>query len=67
MHIQVNTPHGHPSGWAPNEIGPFIDSHCIGGKPLPVPGQPIIEGEKSAPHFHRRHGSEIRYAPLHHG
>ena len=46
MRIQVNMPHGHPSGWAPNEIGPFIASHCIGGSPLPVPGQPIIEGEK---------------------
>ncbi len=45
MRIQVNMPHGHPSGWEPKEIGIFIDSHCTGGKPLPVPGQPVVEGE----------------------
>jgi dienelactone hydrolase len=44
MRIQVKMPHGHPSGWAPEEIGLFIDSHCAGGKPLPVPGPPVIEG-----------------------
>ena len=46
MRIQVNMSHGHSPGWEPKEIGIFIDSHCIGGKPLPVPGQPVIEGEK---------------------
>ena len=46
MRIQVNMHHSHPDGWAPQEIGIFIDSHCIGGKPLPVSGNPIIEGEK---------------------
>ena len=38
--------HGHPPGWAPKEIGIFIDSQCIGGKPLPIPGKPVIEGGK---------------------
>jgi PhoPQ-activated pathogenicity-related protein len=46
MRIQVNMPHGHPPGWAPQEIGLFIDSKCRGGKSLPVPGTPRIEGEK---------------------
>ena len=46
MRIEVNMRHGHPPGWAPKEIGIFIDSQCIGGKPLPVPGKPVIEGEK---------------------
>lgn len=44
MRIQVMMPHGHPPGWAPAEIGLFIDSKCRGGKPLPVPGKPVIEG-----------------------
>lgn len=47
MRIQVNMPHGHPPGWAPQEIGLFIDSKCRGGAPLPVPGIPRIEGEKT--------------------
>ena len=45
MRIQVNMPHGHPSGWAPQEIGLFIDSHCRGGTPLPVPQKPVIDGD----------------------
>ena len=46
MRIQVNMPHGHPPGWAPQEIGLFIDSKCRGGAALPVPGALRIEGEK---------------------
>ncbi|MFZ4764634.1 MAG: alpha/beta hydrolase family protein [Roseimicrobium sp.] len=46
MRIQVNMGHGHPPGWAPKEIGLFIDSHCISGTPLPVPGKPAIEGDQ---------------------
>ncbi|HUE74327.1 MAG TPA: PhoPQ-activated protein PqaA family protein [Pirellulaceae bacterium] len=38
MRIEVNMPHGHAPGWAPKEIGLFIDSFCSSGKPLPVPG-----------------------------
>ena len=47
MRIQVNMPHGHPPGWAPQEIGLFIDSKCRAGTPLAVPGAPRIEGEKT--------------------
>lgn len=44
MRIQVKMAHGHPPGWAPKEIGLFIDSRCTGGKALPVPGKPVIDG-----------------------
>ena len=33
--ITVNMPHGHQQGWAPNEIGLFIDEHLKNGPPLP--------------------------------
>lgn len=46
MRIQVNMPHGHPPGWAPQEIGLFIDSKCRGGAALPVPGKPEIRGDQ---------------------
>ncbi len=46
LRIQVNMPHGHPPGWAPAEIGLFIDSKCAGGKPVPLPNAPQIEGEQ---------------------
>lgn len=36
MRIEVKMRHGHPAGWAPKEIGLFIDSKCRGGPPLPV-------------------------------
>jgi dienelactone hydrolase len=50
MRIEVNMRHGHPPGWAPQEIGLFIDSFCRDGKPLPVPGKIIT------------HGNEVRIA-----
>ncbi|OHE77575.1 MAG: hypothetical protein A2107_12970 [Verrucomicrobia bacterium GWF2_62_7] len=45
MRIEVNMRHGHAPGWAPKEIGLFIDSHCNGGKPLPLPGKPAVEDD----------------------
>jgi dienelactone hydrolase len=36
--VTVNMPHGHPQGWAPVEIGLFIDQHLRGGKPLAALG-----------------------------
>lgn len=33
--ITVALPHGHPQGWAPKEIGLFVDSVLNEGKPLP--------------------------------
>jgi len=41
MRIEVNMRHGHPPGWAPQEIGLFVDSYCRDGQPLPVPGDPL--------------------------
>jgi dienelactone hydrolase len=35
LRITVNMPHGHKEGWAPAEIGLFIDEHLTGGTPLP--------------------------------
>jgi dienelactone hydrolase len=32
--VTVNMPHGHPQGWAPREIGIFVDQHLVGGDPL---------------------------------
>jgi len=46
IRIQVKMPHGHPPGWAPQEIGMFIDSKCRDGKPLPNPGSPGIKGDQ---------------------
>lgn len=46
MRIQVNMPHGHSAGWAPEEIGLFIDSFCRGGTPLPVPGELTSDGDQ---------------------
>lgn len=44
MRIEVNMRHGHPPGWAPQEIGLFIDTYCRKGNPLPVPAKPVIQG-----------------------
>ncbi|MCB1275321.1 PhoPQ-activated protein PqaA family protein [Prosthecobacter sp.] len=46
IRIQIKMPHGHPPGWAPQEIGLFIDSKCRDGKPLPNPGTPVVKGDQ---------------------
>src|SRR5262249_47478055 len=33
--VTVNMPHGHQQGWAPKEIGVFVDHHLRGGGALP--------------------------------
>lgn len=48
MRIEVNMRHGHPPGWAPQEIGLFIDSYCRGGVPLVDLGPPTVSGETIA-------------------
>lgn len=45
MRIEVKMRHGHQPGWAPQEIGLYIDSFCRGGTPLPVPGAMATDGE----------------------
>jgi len=46
IRIQINMPHGHPPGWAPQEIGLFIDTNCRAGTPLLEPSAPVIEGDQ---------------------
>jgi hypothetical protein len=46
IRITVKMPHGHPPGWAPTEIGLFIDQHLLGGQPLPSISQPKLEADK---------------------
>ena len=36
LRVTVNMPHGHPQGWAPAEIGMFVDQQVLGGEKLPV-------------------------------
>ncbi len=42
IRIQVKMPHSHVSGWAPTEIGLFIDQHVNKGTPLPKLGAPTV-------------------------
>jgi dienelactone hydrolase len=46
VRIEVQMRHGHPPGWAPSEIGLFIDSYCRGGTPLPKLDRPKVEGDE---------------------
>ena len=54
--VIVNLPHGHPQGWAPKEIGLFVDQHLTGGTPLATiksavrkDSQVIVEFESDRP------------------
>ena len=40
IRIEVKMRHGHQPGWAPNEIGRFIDHHLLEADPLPQLGKP---------------------------
>ncbi len=37
---QVKMPHGHSAGWAPPEIGAFVDSVLLGKAKLPEVSMP---------------------------
>lgn len=43
--IQPRMPHGHQPGWAPAEIGIFVDSILKGGDPLPTVGGMNLHAE----------------------
>ena len=44
--VTVNMPHGHPQGWAPQEIGLFVEQTVKHGRPLPQVGTPqLVDGE----------------------
>ena len=46
MRIEVGMRHGHPPGWAPREIGLFMDSKCRAGAALPGVGKPEVRGDQ---------------------
>ena len=43
--LQPRMPHGHQPGWAPQEIGIFVDSILKGGRPLPLVGAMKVHAE----------------------
>ena len=47
IRIEVKMRHGHQPGWAPNEIGRFIDHHLLGSDPLPQLGEPKFTDGKA--------------------
>lgn len=46
IRVTVNMPHGHQAGWAPAEIGLFVDQHLRGGKKLPRIETPSVSGDQ---------------------
>ena len=44
--ITINMPHGHPQGWAPKEIGIFVDQYLKNGIPLATVTKPQSAGGK---------------------
>lgn len=46
LRITVNMPHGHQQGWAPKEIGLFVDQYLKSGIPLPKVMKPQLTGGK---------------------
>ncbi|MEQ8786261.1 MAG: prolyl oligopeptidase family serine peptidase [Pirellulaceae bacterium] len=47
LRVTVKMRHSHPAGWAPAEIGLFIDQHLKQGKPLLEIGPPRVEAGKA--------------------
>ncbi len=43
IRIEPKMRHGHPPGWAPKEIGLFVDSYCKGSRALLVIGKPKVK------------------------
>jgi dienelactone hydrolase len=44
--VTVNMPHGHEVGWAPKEIGAFVDSVLTGGERLANVSPPQVSGNE---------------------
>ncbi len=49
--VTVNMPHGHPQGWAPPEIGAFVDSVIKDGQSLADLGPLEIDGATASTDF----------------
>lgn len=63
--VRVRMPHGHPPGWAPTEIGTFVDSILKDDKPLAKVAAPtVVEGNASATFTSRTpvENGELHYA-----
>ncbi len=63
--VRVRMPHGHSQGWAPTEIGAFVDSILKEDKPLAKIGAPtVVEGNASATFASRTsiESGELHYA-----
>ncbi len=52
IRIEVRMRHSHPDGWAPAEIGWFVDSVCRDGARLPELGEPRIESGRVVANAH---------------
>ncbi len=64
IRIEPNMRHSHGHGWAPKEIGLFVDSHCRNGVPLPWIGASFaIRGSRAAVQCRSR--ESIKSATLH--
>jgi cephalosporin-C deacetylase-like acetyl esterase len=63
IRIEVKMPHGHQAGWAPNEIGRFIDHHLLGARPLPELGEPASNDGLASVEFKSEPG--LKAARLH--
>ena len=61
--ITVNMPHGHKQGWAPGEIGLFIDQYLKSGIPLPIVMRPKVVDEEV--HFTVKSKTDLTSANLH--
>lgn len=63
MRVTVKMAHGHLSGWAPAEIGWYIDHYCRDEVALAKPGEPVKQGKQMAMPY--RSERPIRRAQLH--
>ena len=64
IRLEPKMRHSHPAGWAPKEIGIFIDSYCKGGKPLLSLGAPAVDAHQSVS-ITVSDGSQVKEARLH--
>lgn len=63
LRIEPRMGHSHPAGWAPAEIGIFIDSILRDGTPLPEVGEPELSGGTVTVPF--RSPTKVAKAELH--
>ena len=66
--VTVNMPHGHPQGWAPVEIGLFVDSHLKAKKPLPKldgVSNPRTEEDKTTAVLGLESGQGVKVVQMH--